>query len=83
MDAEVPRAQRGFELLDIHCSTCGAPAAYDIVKHTYACAYCGSMTGIDEALEQKRGFRALLKQELRSDEDAFHAVKCTCSYGAL
>ena len=79
MDAEAPRAQRGFELLDIHCSTCGAPAAYDIVKHTYACAYCGSMTGIDEALEQKRGFRALLKQELRSDEDAFHAVKCTCS----
>ena len=32
--------RRGLDLLDIHCSACGAPAEYDIVKHTYACAYC-------------------------------------------
>lgn len=36
MDAEQPKMQFGFDLLSIHCSTCGAPATYDIVKHTYA-----------------------------------------------
>ena len=73
------RAQRGFELLDIHCSTCGAPAAYDIVKHTYMCAYCGSVTGIDEALQQKKGFRELRRQELKKAAGDFSAVSCTCS----
>ena len=71
--------QRGFELLNIHCSTCGAPAAYDIVKHTYTCAYCGGATGIDEALAQKKGFRALRQRELKNSRGDFSAAACTCS----
>ncbi len=73
------RAPRGFALLDIHCSTCGAPATYDIVKHSYTCQYCGNLTGINEALLQRRGFRALRKQELTRNKDDFKAVTCTCS----
>ena len=79
MDTAAPRMQRGLELVDIHCSKCGAPAAYDIVGHTYACAYCGNLTGIDEALKQRRGFRALHKQRLQASEGAFGAVTCSCS----
>ena len=80
MDADMPRApQYGFELLNIYCPTCGAPAAYDIVRHTYACAYCGNDTGVDEALQQKRGFRKLRQQKLQNSRDAFSAVKYTCT----
>ena len=77
--SETLETQYGYRLLDIHCATCGAPATYDIVKHTYTCAYCGSTTGIDEALAEKKGFRALRQQQLRAHKDSFKAVSCTCS----
>ena len=79
MDETSLKTRSGLELLNVHCSTCGAPAAYDIVKHTYACAYCGSATGIDEALAQKKGFRALRQAQLQSRKEDFSAVSCTCS----
>ena len=79
MSATPPQPQRGFELLNIRCSTCGAPAVYDIVKHSYSCEYCGSSTGIGEALKQKKGFRALRRQELRKQGDDFNAATSTCS----
>ena len=69
----------GYKLLDIHCSTCGAPATYDIVKHTYACAYCGSETGISEALAEKRGFRDLHQKQLGAQRESFHAASAHCS----
>ena len=79
MDAEQPKMQFGFDLLSIHCSTCGAPATYDIVKHIYACAYCGNTTSISEAQQQKKGFRKLCRKELREHGDDFRAARCTCS----
>ena len=79
MDMAPPRAQRGFELLSIHCSTCGAPAAYDIVRHTYACAYCGNLTSVGEALRQRRGFRSLRQQMLKRGGGDFRAVSCSCT----
>ena len=44
------------DLLSIHCRTCGAPTAYDIVRHTYACAYCGGLTGVEQGLKEKKAF---------------------------
>ncbi len=79
MDAAPYQMQRGFRLLDIHCSSCGAPATYDIVKHTYTCQYCENTTGIKEALEQRKGFRKMRQQELRKSADSFKAVSCTCT----
>lgn len=79
MDTTLHRAQRGYELLDIHCATCAAPAAYDIVKHTYTCQYCGNTTSVGEALRQKRGFRSLHQKQLRQRGDDFDAVVCSCS----
>ena len=79
MNMSIPQAQRGLELVNIHCSSCGAPAAYDIVKRTYTCAYCGSATGIDEALKQKKGFRSLRQRTLQGDRGSFDAKKCTCT----
>lgn len=73
------QAQRGYELLSVSCASCGAPAAYDIVKHTYTCAYCGNTTPVDIALEQKKGFRSLRRRQLRASKDDFGAVTCTCS----
>ena len=72
-------AEYGNKLLDIHCSTCGAPARYDIVRHTYTCAYCGSETGISEALAEKQGFRALCRKRLGAQRESFHAASAHCS----
>ena len=72
-------AEHGYKLLDIHCSTCGAPATYDIVQHTYTCAYCGSKTGISEALAEKKGFRALRQRQLGGQRESFHAASAHCS----
>lgn len=79
MDAMPQRTSHGLELLSIHCATCAAPVTYDIVKHTYTCAYCGNTTPIEEAVRQRKGFRALRQQELRRDKEGFRAVTCTCS----
>ena len=79
MDATPQQPQRGLMLLNISCSSCGAPAAYDIAKHSYACAYCGNLTGIDEALQQKKGFRSLHRKRRRESASGFGAVKGTCS----
>ena len=73
------QAQRGYELLSVSCASCGAPAAYDIVKHTYTCAYCGNTTPVELALKQKKGFRSLRRRQLRASKDDFGAVTCTCS----
>lgn len=72
-------AEYGYKLLDIHCSSCGAPATYDIVQHTYTCAYCGNKTGINEALAEKQGFRDLRQQQLGEQRATFHAASAHCS----
>ncbi len=73
------QAQRGYALLSVSCASCGAPAAYDIVKHTYTCAYCGNTTPVELALKQRKGFRSLHRQRLQASKDSFAAVTCTCS----
>ena len=79
MDTASAGAKCGYELLDISCATCGAPAAYDIARHTYACAYCGNTTSTNEALKQKKGFRSMRRQALQANKDAFRAATSSCT----
>ena len=68
-----------MDLINIHCRACGAPAAYDIVRHTYTCAYCGSDTGVQQGLTEKKGFRKMKQKGLREQKEQFRAVSMTCT----
>ena len=48
--------------LRVYCKNCGAPAGFDIVRQTYACASCGALTGIQETKEAVFRWRTLQKQ---------------------
>lgn len=65
--------------INIHCASCGAPAHFDIARQTYLCQYCGSQTGIQEALAQKRGFRKLHRQRMREKKRDYPLVSCSCT----
>ena len=67
------------DLIHIHCRACGAPAAYDIVRHTYACAYCGSLTGVQQGLAEKKGFRSMKQRELQAQKRHLASVALTCT----
>ena len=41
-------------IIDIHCKQCGAPARYDIIRQEYRCGYCGGITGLEDAVREKK-----------------------------
>lgn len=65
-------------IADIHCPNCGAAARFDIKKQMYLCAYCGGNVGINEAIEQKQGFRKLQQEKLNNSVASYHLKKATC-----
>ena len=67
------------KITDIHCTQCGAPASFDIVRQRYVCGYCGSEVGISEALAQKQGFRQLQKEKLKNDLKKYKLFRASCS----
>ena len=69
----------GRRLLDIHCSSCGSPAEYNIEKHTYCCAYCGNETSTTAAAAEKRGFRKLHTERLNEQRKTMKSITCRCS----
>ena len=46
----------------MYCKNCGAPAGFDILRQTYACASCGETTGIKEIKEEVVQWKTLQKQ---------------------
>lgn len=50
--------------LQVYCKNCGAPAGFDIVRQTYACASCGEQTGIQETKAAVFRWKTLQKQNL-------------------
>lgn len=50
--------------LHLYCKNCGAPMGFDIVRQTYACASCGSLSGIQETKETYLHWNALQRQNL-------------------
>lgn len=67
-----------YKPINIYCSSCGAPAKFDIAKQTYLCSHCGANTGIDEALEEKRGFRMIHRESMERGQGNFPTVTCSC-----
>ncbi|MBR2671616.1 MAG: hypothetical protein IKE27_05400 [Oscillospiraceae bacterium] len=67
------------KITDIHCSKCGAPAYFDIVKQRYVCGYCGGEVGIREAIEQKKYFRTLQAGRLKESVGGFSLMSATCT----
>ena len=68
-----------YQPIHIYCSSCGAPAQFDIARQTYVCQYCGGETGIHEPLEEKRGFRKLHRKTLEQARQNYPLVSCSCS----
>lgn len=67
------------DLINIHCEACGAPAEYNIEKHSYTCAYCGSETAVQQGLVEKKGFREMKQKALQKQKAEFKAVSKTCT----
>ncbi|MBQ9887534.1 MAG: hypothetical protein IJM37_11865 [Lachnospiraceae bacterium] len=70
--------QKNYSPLEIYCSTCGAPARFDIEKQTYLCAHCGAKTGIGEPLAEKQGFRRLHTERMKEEKRNYPLVSCAC-----
>ncbi|MBE6910758.1 MAG: hypothetical protein E7474_14485 [Ruminococcaceae bacterium] len=66
-------------LIDIRCTTCGAPANYDIKTRMYHCRYCGSSVGIKETLEAHRSFRAIQREKMNAAIDRYQLQKACCT----
>ena len=71
--------KKGTEILEIFCSSCGAPAGYDIESGNYRCRYCGSATGIKEALENKNEYRRLIRDRVNNAAPSFRMQSAECS----
>lgn len=69
--------KRVYEPLNIYCASCGAPAKFDVARQLYRCAHCGGETGIDAALEEKKGFRRLHRDRLEQAKHPTEVVSCT------
>lgn len=68
-----------YEPINIYCSSCGAPARFDIAGQVYRCAYCGGETGIREPLAEKQGFRRTHRARLEAKGPAFPLQKARCT----
>ena len=66
------------EAVQIHCPSCGGNAHFDIRKQIYQCSYCGGNVTIDEALEEKRGFRQMAQEKLKSDAGKYRLSQARC-----
>ena len=69
---------KSLNIADIHCPSCGASAHFDIKSQMYLCGYCGGKVGIQEALEQKKGFRKILQEKLNQSIKEYHLRKAEC-----
>ena len=67
------------KITDIRCPVCNGPAQFDIVRQEYRCGYCGGKVGIDEALQQKQGFRAMQKEKISNAIKSYDLMQATCS----
>ncbi|MBO6267721.1 MAG: hypothetical protein J6N19_01085, partial [Clostridium sp.] len=66
-------------ITDIHCTQCGAPAAFDIRRQLYLCSYCGGTVEPGEAVREKEGFRKMQADRIRNEVAQYSLVKTSCS----
>lgn len=63
---------------DIYCPGCGAPAHFDIRRQRYVCGYCGREVKINEALQQRKGFRQLHTSRMKDEALNYKLIKAEC-----
>ena len=68
-----------YEPVNIYCSSCGAPAKFDIAGQVYRCAYCGGETGIREPLAEKQGFRQAHRARMQEKRRDFPLLSARCT----
>ena len=66
-------------IADVRCTSCGAPAKYDIIRQEYLCGYCGSKVSVREAIAQKQGFRRLVQEKIRSESKNYKLIHAACT----
>lgn len=64
--------------LRLYCKNCCAPMGFDIVRQTYACASCGSLSGIQETKETILHWRTLRKQNLAVNSAGITLEEYSC-----
>ena len=62
----------------IRCSTCGAPADFDIREHVYKCAHCGASTDAKAPLDDLARWRRAAKDSRDASLRKHPAAICTC-----
>ena len=70
---------KAYTPINIYCSSCGAPAKFDIAGQVYRCAYCGGVTGIEEPLREKQGFRQAHRARLKEKRREFPLTSVQCA----
>ena len=66
-------------ILDVRCTSCGAPAKYDILRQEYRCSYCGGEVSVSEAIAQKQGFRSLAQERIRTSAGKYKLIRAKCT----
>lgn len=66
------------KILNIYCPGCGSPANFDIVNQVYKCTSCGGKIEVEEAVEQKKGFRKLQQKIMTDSFKGFKLFSSTC-----
>lgn len=68
--------------LAVYCSSCGAPASYDIVHQNYHCQYCGATTGIREPVQKLGEWRDAHRKSILSPENTAEGLHACSNCGA-
>ena len=68
--------------LAVYCSSCGAPASYDIVHQNYHCQYCGATTGLREPVQRLGEWRDAHRMNLLSPENTAEGIHSCSNCGA-
>ena len=63
--------------LAVYCSSCGAPAEYNIARQEYHCRYCGGTTDVHEPVRRLGEWRDARRKEVLLDGSAAEE-KCVC-----
>lgn len=66
-------------ITDIHCPSCGAPAAFDIVRQQYTCSYCGGTIETRDVSKLKKGFRKIQQERIRNSSPQYRLQNAICS----
>ncbi|GEM_PF-1059284 len=62
----------------IRCSSCGAPAEFDVRNHIYKCAHCGASTDAKAPLDDLDKWRRTAREARDASLKEHPTVVCTC-----